>query len=179
MKTIQVQPGKVARALRARACTRAATVTAAIPFAERPSHLNRSAIPWHALLAAARTAASKAYAPYSRFHVGAALLAEDGRIFIGANVENASYGLTICAERAALFAAVNAGVRHFKALALVAGSREPATPCGACRQVLAEFCDRQMPVICAPLTGTARKRTTMGALLPLGFKLTPRLKAKD
>ena len=130
-----------------------------------------TAIPWPVLLKAARKAGARAYCPYSHFHVGAALLADDGRIFTGANVENASYGLTICAERAALFTAVNAGVRHFQALALVAGSRQPATPCGACRQVLAEFCDSRMPVICAARTGTTRKRTTMGALLPLGFSL--------
>ena len=123
------------------------------------------------LLAAARAAAKAAYCPYSRFAVGAALLADDGRVFTGVNVENASYGLTICAERAALFAAVSAGARRFQALALVAGTRTPATPCGACRQVLAEFCDSRMPVLCGAHTGKAVTRTTLGALLPKGFRL--------
>ena len=116
-------------------------------------------------------AASNAYTPYSHFAVGAALLADDGRIFTGANVENASFGLTICAERAALFAAVNTGVHRFRALAVVAGARTPAAPCGACRQVLAEFCDNRMPVFCGARTGAKVRRTTLGALLPLGFRL--------
>ncbi len=130
-----------------------------------------SATPWRELLAAAHAAASNAYCPYSRFAVGAALLADDGRIFTGVNVENASYGLTVCAERAALFAAVTAGARRFQALALIAGARTPATPCGACRQVLAEFCDDRLPVFCGARTGTAVKRTTLGALLPKAFRL--------
>ena len=123
------------------------------------------------LLAAARRAAAGAYAPYSRFAVGAALLADDGRIFTGANVENASYGLTVCAERTALFAAVNAGARRFQALAVAAGTRTPATPCGACRQVLAEFCEDRMPILCSTRTGKKVKRTTLGALLPDAFRL--------
>ena len=83
-------------------------------------------------------ASAKAYAPYSKFKVGAALLAEDGRIFTGCNVENASYGLTNCAERTALFKAVSEGRREFAALAIVGGTaRSPALPCGACRQALA------------------------------------------
>lgn len=123
------------------------------------------------LLTAARDAATRAYCPYSYFAVGAALLADDGRIFTGVNVENASYGLTICAERAALFAAITAGARRFQALAVVAGAHTPAMPCGACRQVLAEFCDNHMPVFCGARTGTTVKRTTLGALLPKAFRL--------
>lgn len=91
------------------------------------------------LLAHAEQARKTAYAPYSKFHVGAALLAGDGRIFQGCNVENASFGLSICAERNALWKAVSEGVRDFTAVAVTAGPRHGASPCGACRQVLHEF----------------------------------------
>ena len=91
------------------------------------------------LVAAAWQAREAAYAPYSNFAVGAALLAKDGRIFHGCNVENISYGLTNCAERVAIGAAVAAGVREFLAVAVVADTGVPISPCGACRQVLAEF----------------------------------------
>ena len=91
------------------------------------------------MVAAAWQAREAAYAPYSNFEVGAALLAKDGRIFVGCNVENISYGLTNCAERVAIGAAVAAGVREFIAVAVVADTGVPISPCGACRQVLAEF----------------------------------------
>ncbi len=94
---------------------------------------------WDSLVEAAWRARDMAYAPYSNFHVGAALLAADGRVFTGCNVENISYGLTNCAERVAIGAAVAAGVRDFLAVAVVADTGVPISPCGACRQVLAEF----------------------------------------
>lgn len=94
---------------------------------------------WDSLVEAAWRAREMAYAPYSNFHVGAALLAADGRVFIGCNVENISYGLTNCAERVAIGAAIAAGVREFLAVAVVADTGVPISPCGACRQVLAEF----------------------------------------
>lgn len=91
------------------------------------------------LVAAALTARKKAYAPYSKFLVGAAVLCDDGTVFSGCNVENASYGLTCCAERTAIFSAVAAGRRKFRAISVVVDSPKPGAPCGACRQVIYEF----------------------------------------
>jgi len=91
------------------------------------------------LVAAAREVSENAYAPYSKFRVGAAALDERGRVHVGCNVENASYGLTVCAERNALFAMVAAGGKRLVAMALYTPTDEPVTPCGACRQVIAEF----------------------------------------
>lgn len=91
------------------------------------------------LVTQAREVAGRAYAPYSRFHVGAVLVGKDGRTFAGCNVENLSYGLTICAERNAVFAAVAEGCREFEKIVITADTEVPASPCGACRQVLAEF----------------------------------------
>lgn len=126
------------------------------------------------LVAAARDAATRSYSPYSRYPVGAALLAEDGRVFSGCNVENAAYGLTLCAERNAITTAVAAGCRRFRAIAIAGGTAaSPAYPCGSCRQVLAEFCDADLPVAVAPLDPAEGHGTTvlLGDLLPFSFSL--------
>ncbi len=123
------------------------------------------------LARAARDAASRAYAPYSKFKVGAALLAADGRLFTGCNVENASYGLTNCAERTAVFKAVSEGATRFSAIAIAGGEGEVAMPCGACRQVLAEFCQPETPIRCVSLDGAVVRDFTVGGLLPGSFKL--------
>jgi len=120
------------------------------------------------LLAEAKKAREHAYAPYSRFPVGAALMAADGQVFTGCNVENASYGVSNCAERTALFKAVSEGKRRFVALAVVADTPGPVTPCGACRQVMAELCPPDMKVYLANLKGNL-KVTTVGKLLPDAF----------
>ena len=118
------------------------------------------------LVAAARAVQLRAYAPYSRFHVGCALEAEDGRVFVGCNVENASYGLTICAERAAVCAAVSAGAQGFRRAVVVSDVDPPAAPCGACRQVLAEF----GAGLRVDAVGSSRLMSwTMAELLPSAF----------
>ena len=120
----------------------------------------------------ARAAAIQAYAPYSGYRVGAALVAEDGTVFTGCNVENAAYGSTMCAERVALFKAVSEGRRKFVALALAAGTDVTGIPCGACLQALSEFCDGAMPIACVTLTGAARLRSfTLRDLLPETFTI--------
>ncbi len=124
-----------------------------------------------ALVAAARAAARQAYAPYSRYAVGAAVEADDGRVFTGCNVENASYGLTICAERAAVCAAVSAGVRRIRRVAIAASGPAVPYPCGACRQVLAEFADAAAEVQIALGDGATCEKITLGALLPKAFGL--------
>lgn len=118
------------------------------------------------LMKIARKARQNAYAPYSHFAVGAALLAESGRVYTGCNIENASYGLTCCAERNAIFAAVGAGERRFKMLAVAADSSEPVAPCGACRQVIAEF---GIPLVVMGNLKEATKTMTAEELLPYGF----------
>ncbi|MBP2653852.1 MAG: cdd [Firmicutes bacterium] len=127
------------------------------------------------LIAAAQIARFKAYAPYSHFSVGAAVRAASGRIYCGCNIENASYGLTNCAERTAIFKAVSEGEMVFNALAVVADTEEPVTPCGACRQVMAEFGINT--VVMGNTTGKWQS-TTLDELLPLGFK-KPNLPGKD
>lgn len=120
------------------------------------------------LLAAALAARKNAYAPYSKFAVGAAVRTADGKIFTGCNVENASYGLSCCAERCAIFAAVGAGERKFTVLCVAADTKEPVSPCGACRQVMAEF---NIPEIILANTNGDVKIYTPEELLPYGFTL--------
>lgn len=120
-----------------------------------------------ALMAAARECLDRAYAPYSRFRVAAAIVDERGRVFTGVNVENLSYGLSVCAERVAIFSAIAAGSRRISALAVTSSGADLLSPCGACRQVIAEFADPQVPVYCdAP--GEPR-RFSVADLLPHGF----------
>jgi cytidine deaminase len=114
----------------------------------------------------AEKAALKSYSPYSHFRVGAALLAEDGTIFTGANVENRSFGLTICAERSAIVSAVSSGTKRFTAIAIsTPDSETPVGPCGACRQVLSEFMSGEAPVRFGGSSGEL-VNTTIAALLP-------------
>lgn len=118
------------------------------------------------LVRRARAVMANAYAPYSKFHVGAAIEADDGSVYVGCNVENASYGLTICAERMAVGAAVAAGKRKLKRVAVATAVEPPATPCGACRQVLAEF-GLDLEVIAAG--PTSERRWRLRELLPEAF----------
>ncbi|MBB1162292.1 cytidine deaminase [Aquariibacter albus] len=121
------------------------------------------------LLQAAYAIQARAHAPYSGFRVGAALLDEQGRLHVGVNVENASYGLTLCAERVAVFNAIAAGARRIRALGVVGHSGRPLPPCGACRQVLAELADPDCSIWLDG--GTAGpQRHTLSALLPLAFQ---------
>ena len=124
------------------------------------------------LTALASAARERSYCPYSGFSVGAALLTRDGRVYTGANIENASFTPTVCAERVALFTAVHAGESEFEAIAVVGGPHGRAaeklfTPCGVCRQVLSEFCKPDMRVIIATECDTLV--TTLGELMPHGF----------
>ena len=119
-----------------------------------------------ALVAAARAAMANAHAPYSQFHVGAAIEAADGRVFAGCNVESASYGLTICAERMALGAAVAAGARALRRVVVTTDVDPPAAPCGACRQLLAEFGLETEIVAVGP---AGERRWTLRDLLPDAF----------
>jgi len=135
-----------------------------MPFSNWGGSLDR--ISDEHLLELARKASLKAYSPYSRFPVGAALLSSDGTVFTGCNIENASYGLTICAERVALFKAVSEGVKDFVTLAL--WTEKPSWPCGACLQCLAEFAPN-LRVIRLGEAGIEER--TLKELLPLAFHL--------
>ncbi|EJD41441.1 cytidine deaminase [Auricularia subglabra TFB-10046 SS5] len=130
------------------------------------------------LIEAAFSAREGSYSPYSKFRVGAALLTPDGQIIKGANIENASYGGTICAERTALVKAVSDGTREFSALAVVTDVANAISPCGICRQFIREFCSLSMPIFLVPADYSATAKTgekgallemTLDALLPLSF----------
>jgi cytidine deaminase len=122
-----------------------------------------------ALVAAARDARERFYAPYSGFAVGAAVLA-GGTTFVGANIENASYPLSVCAERNAVGAMIIGGQRRIEAVAVVAGGDGPASPCGGCRQVLAEFATDDVPVASEHVDTGERVLWTLGELLPAAFR---------
>jgi cytidine deaminase len=119
------------------------------------------------LLRAARAAEDRAYAPYSQFKVGAAVLTSSGRIFSGCNIENGSYGLTVCAERVAVFKAVLGGERKVKAVLVYAGTVKLTPPCGACLQVISEFSENPEIVLS---NGRSTKTYRLRELLPLGFR---------
>ena len=122
------------------------------------------------LIQKAKEAKEQAYAPYSGFHVGAALLCKDGTIFTGCNIENSAYGPTNCAERTAIFKAVSEGFREFEAIAIISDSKQPTAPCGVCRQVMAEFCSRDFQVLMLGCEGSQRT-AYLGELLPYAFSL--------
>jgi cytidine deaminase len=120
------------------------------------------------LMTEAKKARERAYVPYSNFPVGAALLTADGKVYYGCNIENASYPMTNCAERTAMFKAISEGDTAFTALAVVGDTEGPISPCGACRQVIAEFCAPDMPVYLTNLNGAVQE-TTVSELLPGAF----------
>jgi cytidine deaminase len=143
-----------------------------------PAH---AAVDFEPLLAAARLARSRAYAPYSGYRVGAAILTREGRVYAGANVENASYGATICAERSAVCAMVAAGDEDPVACVVVTAGPHPGTPCGICRQVLTEFAP-DLPVLLVADdergAAVAQRTTSLAALLPDAFHLQRRRKPR-
>ena len=123
---------------------------------------------WEPLLAAAIAARSHSHSPYSRFAVGAAVETASGEIFGGANVENRSFGVTICAERSAFAAAVSAGHRKFRAVAVVTSTSPPSPPCGLCRETMTEFCAPETPIGLFNLEGD-RRVVSLGELFPEPF----------
>ncbi|MGG3471248.1 cytidine deaminase [Neobacillus pocheonensis] len=120
------------------------------------------------LIEEAKKAREKAYVPYSKFGVGAALLTTDGKVYHGCNIENAAYSMCNCAERTALFKALSEGDRDFQLLAVIADTERPCSPCGACRQVISELCPQNMKVILTNLKGDIQE-TTVEELLPGAF----------
>jgi cytidine deaminase len=124
------------------------------------------------LILEAKKAIKSAYAPYSNFEVGAALLSRDGKVFTGANLENSSFGITVCAERVALYKALSSGEKDFIKIAIVASAEKPITPCGLCRQALFEF-SPDLKVICSNMKGRTQKYS-LKKLLPYPFKYEKR-----
>nr|WP_299087806.1 cytidine deaminase [uncultured Metabacillus sp.] len=120
------------------------------------------------LIKEAKAARDMAYTPYSKFNVGAALLTKDGKIYRGCNIENAAYSMTNCAERTALFKAFSEGDKEYAAIAVVADTKRPVPPCGACRQVISELCPKDMKVILTNLHGDIEELTVQD-LLPGAF----------
>ena len=120
------------------------------------------------LISEAKEARNMAYTPYSKFNVGAALLTKDGKVYKGCNIENASYSMTNCAERTALFKAISEGDKDFVALAVIADTKRPVSPCGACRQVISELCPKDMKVILTNLQGDIQE-INVEDLLPGAF----------
>jgi cytidine deaminase len=120
------------------------------------------------LIQEAKLAREKAYTPYSKFKVGAALLTKDGKIFHGCNIENAAYSMCNCGERTAMFSAYANGERDFAALAVIADTKRPVPPCGACRQVIAELCEPDMVIYLSNLHGDIQE-VTVSELLPGAF----------
>lgn len=120
------------------------------------------------LMNLAKEGREKAYVPYSKFKVGAALLTANGKVYKGCNIENSGYSMTNCAERTAMFKAVSEGERDFAAIAIVADTDGPCSPCGACRQVISEFCAPEMPVYLTNMKGDVQE-TTVAELLPGAF----------
>ena len=139
------------------------------PHAPSPAGTGSASPAWASLRRLARAARERAIAPFSRYRVGAALEAEDGTVYTGCNIENASLGLTMCAERVALFKALSEGVRRFRRIAIAAAGPEPPFPCGACRQLLFEYA----PGLEVWIEGEERART-IEELLPAGFRLEVR-----
>ncbi|ARD49559.1 cytidine deaminase [Sporosarcina sp. P37] len=116
----------------------------------------------------AKQAMKTAYVPYSKFPVGAALETQDGKIYRGCNIENSAYGLSNCAERTAIFKAVSEGIQTFKSITVIGDTEGPISPCGSCRQVIAEFCAPDMPVYLTNIKGDVQE-TTVEQLLPGAF----------
>jgi cytidine deaminase len=139
--------------------------------------MSDDAITSEALIRAAEAVRAHAYAPYSGLAIGAAIRAEDGRLYVGANVENASYPEGMCAEAAAIAAMIAGGARRIEEMAVAAAGPEPTPPCGGCRQRIAEFAAPATPIHFAAAAG-ARRSVTLGELLPLAFAAShlPRLR---
>lgn len=129
-----------------------------------------STVDWQALVEAATRARAHSHSPYSHFAVGAAVLTEDGSIFAGCNVENRSFGATICAERVAVTSAVAAGHRRFRAIAVITDTEPPSPPCGLCREVLAEFAGGDLPILGTNPAGS-EQRYRLGEVFPHPFEL--------